>query len=93
MRRKTPLRARKPIGEKTHGRRFFTSAQKRQIWDASDGTCAACGRSLSFDEAVADHVIAYPTGKTEVSNGQILCARDNKLKLRMDDAEFKALFR
>jgi hypothetical protein len=52
-------------------RRFFTEAQKQEIFDRDNHTCVECG---STENLHADHIIPWTKGgPTEVSNGQTLC--------------------
>ena len=58
--------------------RFFTSLQRKQIFDNSSGYCSLCGIELSMTNFHADHIKAYSNaGRTTTENGQALCSACN----------------
>jgi superfamily II DNA or RNA helicase len=60
--------------------RAFTSKQRHAIYLASGGKCQSCGADIS-QGFHADHIIPYSAGgKTDVANGQALCAACNLSK-------------
>ena len=71
-------------------RRLFTEDQKQELLrmaeDAGDADggryrCAICGQLFYPDELTCDHVIPWSKGgRTEVSNGQLLCTPCNSKK-------------
>lgn len=67
-------------------RRFFTREQRDELLGRAgceDGKypCAGCGKLFFADELQADHVEAWSKGgRTEVSNGQMLCRVCNTAK-------------
>jgi len=62
-------------------KRFFTGAQREEIYAKSQGKCAICGIELSRTNFHADHAKPFREGgKTEVSNGQALCSKCNREK-------------
>ena len=67
-------------------RRFFTAEQRAELLELAgeeDGKhpCAGCGKLFFADELQADHVEAWSKGgRTEVSNGQVLCRACNTAK-------------
>jgi len=67
-------------------RRFFTAEQREELLEMAgeeDGKypCAGCGKMFFADELQADHVDAWSKGgRTEVSNGQMLCRACNTAK-------------
>ena len=61
--------------------RFFTSVQRKTIYEQSLGYCARCNLELSETNFHADHVTPYSGGgKTTLENGQALCTRCNLQK-------------
>lgn len=63
--------------------RSFTDQQRIAIFNKNEGICQNenCGKSVSFDEFHADHIIPHSRGgKTTVSNGQVLCLSCNLSK-------------
>lgn len=59
--------------------RFFSPAQKQYIFQAFNGTCAACG-SRDADILEADHWTAFNGSNTVMANGVALCAPCNRAK-------------
>lgn len=60
--------------------RRFNKSQRRALWLASNGRCAACGKPLPPGWH-ADHWEPYVHGgSTDVTNGQALCPECNLLK-------------
>lgn len=61
--------------------RLFNRAQREALFALSGGTCAICGREITFDNFQADHVEPWSKGgETDVLNGQALCAKCNNEK-------------
>ena len=60
--------------------RTFTAAQRRLLFKLTGGLCARCKKPLTVGWH-ADHIVPHSRGgKTEVSNGQALCASCNVRK-------------
>ena len=67
--------------EKHLNLRTFTQSQKRTLYEQQKGSCKKCGEKFSFDQMEADHITPWSeAGKTELSNGQILCRECNRRK-------------
>ncbi len=67
--------------EPRDSRRYFTSEQRKKIYEKSLGYCAECGLSLSETNFHADHIVPYSKGgKTTLENGQAMCTRCNRKK-------------
>jgi 5-methylcytosine-specific restriction endonuclease McrA len=63
-------------------RRQFTAAQRSIIRELAGRRCQSCGDALD-DRWEADHVVPWISGgRTEVENGQALCARCHRRKTR-----------
>lgn len=61
--------------------RFFTSTQREQIWQRSEGFCQSCKTPISKTNFHADHVKPHRAGGlTTIDNGQALCASCNQKK-------------
>lgn len=62
--------------------RQFDDRQKREIFERDDGKCKKCGKELTdYKDGEADHITPWSKGgKTEVSNGQLLCRTCNRTK-------------
>jgi hypothetical protein len=61
--------------------RQFTPAQKRQMYERQKGVCPMCHKHYAFGDMDGDHVIPWCRGgKTELSNGQMLCRKCNHHK-------------
>ena len=61
--------------------RFFSSSQRRSIFEKSLGFCASCGIELSETNFHADHIEPYSLGgQTTLENGQALCTACNLKK-------------
>lgn len=59
-------------------KRFFSSEQRKRIYENSSGLCAECGISLSVTNFHCDHKVPHSKGgKTTLENGQALCTRCN----------------
>ncbi len=66
-------------------RRSFTQSQKNEIWDRQGGRCAKCDKPLKRAATHYDHKIPHEKGgKTEVKNGQALCANCHSIKSNKD---------
>jgi hypothetical protein len=61
--------------------RAFTQSQKRELYEKQQGICPVCKEHFSISEMEADHITPWHQGgKTELSNGQMLCTEDNRRK-------------
>ena len=63
--------------------RTFTDANKRVLYERQKGICAAikCKKPFAIEQMEADHITPWSQGgKTELSNGQILCRECNRRK-------------
>jgi hypothetical protein len=63
--------------------RAFTDQQRLAIYNKNGGVCQnpTCGKSVAFEEFHADHIVPHSrSGKTTVSNGQVLCLQCNLSK-------------
>jgi len=62
-------------------RRGFNQTEKAEIWDKQEGKCAICGEQLLRRATHYDHIIPWEKGgKTNVINGQALCANCHSIK-------------
>ena len=62
-------------------KRFFDEAQRQVIFRRDKGICQKCGKKCEWDAWQADHIIPWnASGKTIVSNGQVLCSSCNAAK-------------
>ncbi len=61
--------------------RAFTKSQKIQMYKKQEGVCPECNKHYEIEEMEADHVTPWHDGgKTELSNGQMLCKSCNRSK-------------
>lgn len=61
--------------------RAFTQSQKEQMYEEQGGICPGCGEHFEIGEMEADHRKPWSQGgKTELSNGMMLCADCNRKK-------------
>ena len=61
--------------------RTFDKSQKRTMYERQNGICPMCGQKFSITQMHADHIKPWSHGgKTELSNGQMLCASCNLKK-------------
>ena len=61
--------------------RAFTQSQKRSLYEQQEGICPACGEHFEIGQMEADHIKPWHKGgKTELSNGQMLCKECNRQK-------------
>ena len=61
--------------------RTFSDADKKTMYARQNGLCALCGKPFQLKEMHADHVTPWSQGgKTEISNGQMLCVQCNLKK-------------
>ncbi len=61
--------------------RAFTQSQKRQLYEQQQGICPVCKEHFNLAQMEADHITPWHEGgKTELSNGQMLCKEDNRRK-------------
>lgn len=69
-------------GEERHlNLRAFTPKDKRTMFERQGGVCPHCKGKFELAEMEADHVMPWSQGgKTEISNGQMLCKPCNRKK-------------
>lgn len=69
-------------GEEKHlSLRVFSDTQKRTMFERQGGICMFCEDPFSLAEMDGDHVIPWSKGgKTDLSNGQMLCRKCNLKK-------------
>lgn len=69
-------------GEEKHlNIRAFTPAMKRKMYETQAGICPHCKKHFELEEMEADHITPWHEGgKTELSNGQMLCKECNRRK-------------
>lgn len=61
--------------------RAFTPKQKREAYERQGGVCPICSNSFTFKEMEADHIVPWSKGgKTNATNCQMLCVKDNREK-------------
>ena len=61
--------------------RFFSSEQRKKIFEKSSGYCAFCSIGLSETNFHADHIVPHSQGgQTTLENGQALCTACNTKK-------------
>jgi 5-methylcytosine-specific restriction endonuclease McrA len=91
--RRLHVRRRKKIKRlrgKRNPRASLSSANRKTIWDKTDGHCHICGGSLDGDKWCADHVVPSAIGGVHELNNYLpthsLC---NKLKRCVSDVEFQ----
>ena len=61
--------------------RAFTPTQKRKMYEEQRGVCPYCKKHFELSEMEADHITPWHEGgKTELSNGQMLCKDCNRRK-------------
>lgn len=62
-------------------RRFFTDAQRKEIYLRAEGVCESCGCRLNPGDWHADHIRPHSKGGlTELQNSQALCPSCNRAK-------------
>jgi hypothetical protein len=62
-------------------KRIFDEKQKAELYGKDNGICQICRKKVNERNWHADHIIPWiKGGKTEVANGQVLCAKDNLSK-------------
>lgn len=67
--------------EKTLNLRTFSEAQKIEMYEKQDGICVHCKKHFEFEHMEGDHIKPWHLGgKTETSNGQMLCIDCNRTK-------------
>lgn len=77
-------------------RRSFSQSQRNDIWDKQNGKCARCKNPLKRASTHYDHITPWERGgRTEVKNGQALCAnchseKTNKDRLKKVDKKRKS---
>lgn len=61
--------------------RTFTDKQKTEMYESQNGICVICKNHFDLSEMEADHIIPFSQGgKTLLSNGQMICKKDNRNK-------------
>ncbi len=66
-------------------KRFFSQSQKNEICDKQNNKCAKCKKPLLKSATHYDHKISWEKGgKTEIKNGQALCANCHSIKSNKD---------
>ena len=61
--------------------RYFTKSQKNEIWAQQNGLCKKCKQRLDPRTVEYDHKKEWSRdGRSNISNGQALCANCHKLK-------------
>lgn len=61
--------------------RAFTPTQKRKMYEEQKGVCPYCKKHFELSKMEADHITPWHEGgKTELSNGQMLCKDCNRRK-------------
>ena len=67
--------------EKYLNLRSFTDTEKRTLYERQKGICPACDNPFEFEEMQGDHITPWSEGgKTQLSNGQMLCKDCNRRK-------------
>jgi hypothetical protein len=67
--------------EKHLNLRAFTDSKKRTLFERQNGICPVCKNSCNINEMEGDHITPWSQGgKTELSNGQMLCRDCNRKK-------------
>lgn len=61
--------------------RVFTDSNKRAMYERQGGVCVQCRETFDISAMEADHITPWSQGgKTEISNGQMLCKECNRRK-------------
>ncbi len=61
--------------------RAFSKNIKQRVYEKQNGKCAMCNEKFDMKEMEADHITPWVEGgKTEESNCQMLCKKDNLMK-------------
>ena len=61
--------------------RTFTDAHKRTMYERQKGICTMCTEKFDIKQMEADHITPWSqSGKTELTNGQMLCRECNRRK-------------
>lgn len=61
--------------------RAFTESHKRTLYERQKGICTTCKSNFQIEQMEADHITPWSQGgKTELSNGQMLCRECNRRK-------------
>ncbi len=68
--------------ERKDDKRIFTPIQRRLLWHSDlEKKCVRCGKSLTWKNFTADHIIAHSRGgKTDLSNAALMCNHCNPQK-------------
>jgi len=67
--------------EKYLNLRSFTDTEKRTLYERQKGICPSCNDSFEIEEMQGDHITPWSEGgKTQLSNGQMLCKDCNRRK-------------
>lgn len=69
-------------GNKKHlNLRSFTDNEKRTLYERQKGICPSCTEHFEYEEMQGDHITPWSEGgKTQLSNGQMLCKDCNRHK-------------
>jgi len=61
--------------------RVFTDSNKRTLYERQKGICVTCKEHFEIGKMEADHITPWSqNGKTELTNGQMLCRECNRRK-------------
>lgn len=67
--------------EKYLNLRTFSDSEKRTMYERQGGICPLCNKPFAIEQMEGDHILAWSKGgKTELSNGQMLCRDCNRSK-------------
>jgi len=67
--------------EKYLNLRSFTDTEKRTLYERQKGICPSCDNPFEFEEMQGDHITPWSEGgRTQLSNGQMLCKDCNRRK-------------
>jgi 5-methylcytosine-specific restriction endonuclease McrA len=67
--------------ERTLNLRPFTQSQKIEMYERQKGICPACHKRYVYEQMEGDHIKPWHLGgKTDISNGQMLCIDCNRTK-------------
>ena len=67
--------------EKDLNLRTFDKIDKTTMYENQGGICPICKKHFEINEMQADHIVPWSKGgKTEIQNGQMLCAKCNREK-------------
>jgi len=67
--------------EKYLNLRSFTDNEKRTLYERQKGICPSCNKYFEYEQMQGDHITPWSEGgKTQLSNGQMLCKDCNRRK-------------